>query len=458
MPQNLPKQNPQIPSALIWAQCITFVALYAVWMLYELMYFRRILLISGAVLALYPIYQYRAFFLKKRALPLWLMVSLFMWALFHLFFLSQDYPEQLMELRRIWKYASLGAVFALGLGLSIASIRSNSVNCKLFYFGLCSPLVIYLARYLLNVWGEEVGITIPSILRAYVPKTDYVAFCLPVLALTLGKISRNITLEASSGRRLPVEVVIYLTAIIFTLFIFYIQDTKNGIIYSVLFILIFIGITFSKKSSLMPHSKLMLIIVSSLVILATTYPHVQKNESWKSLIADVKVGMQLDKYPQWRYADEAGFPVNEYGNVVAGGNYLRAAWFKVGIKLAIENPLGYGLIEDSFKKFVKERWPDSSHRLSHSHSGWLDITLGIGFPGLVLIITALTLTIFQAKNSTTYWGQMMLWPLLANLLLWFTTEVSATITFCLLIFWIILASGLMLAEGNKGIDDRKRYY
>jgi hypothetical protein len=418
------------------------------------MFFRRIALITGAVLAIYPIYQYRAFFLQKRAIPVWLMIGLFIWALFHLFFLAHDYPAQLMELRRIWKYAGLGAVFALGLGLSLASIRRNSVNCNLFYFGLCSPLLIYLARYLLNAWGEEIGIITPSILRAYVPKTDYVAFCLPVLALTLAKILRNFTFGSNAGR-LSVEVVIYLMAIVFTLFVFYIQDTKNGIIYSVLIILVFIGAIFSQKSLLRFPQKLMIIIVASLIIIATIYPHIQKNESLKTLISDVKVGMQLDKYPQWRYAGEIGFPVNEYRDTVAGGNYLRAAWFKVGIQLAIENPLGYGLIEDSFKDLVKEKWPDSSDRLSDSHSGWLDIVLGIGFPGFILIITALIFNIFQAKGSATYWGQIIFWPLLANLLLWFTTEVSATITFCSLIFWILLASGLMLAEENKDVNARK---
>jgi hypothetical protein len=108
----IPNRSPHIPSPLIWMQCLAFGLLYAVWMLYELMYFRRILLISGSVLAIYPIYQYRHYFLQKSAIPIGFIVGLFLWALFHLFFLAQDYPAQLMELRRIWKYAGLGAIFA----------------------------------------------------------------------------------------------------------------------------------------------------------------------------------------------------------------------------------------------------------------------------------------------------------------------------------------------------------
>lgn len=463
------KQSPQIPSALIWAQCITFAMLYAVWMLYELLYFRRIFLISGAVLALYPIYQYRAFFLQKRALPLWLMVGLFLWALFHLFFLSQDYPAQLMELRRIWKYAGLGSVFALGLGLSLLSVSTDDAHSRqkngywvMIYFGLCLPILIYLLKYVLTTYGAVWGIAPPAFLKInfngnsayYVPKTDYIAFCLPVLAISLGQILRLLT----SGTRLVLSqyfaVSVYLLVISATLFLFNIQNTKNGIAYAVALIGLFLVLVLRRAPSIKLWHKLLLLMAAAAITVSMLYPHIQKNDSWRTLIADVKVGLQLDLYPQWKYAGEQGYPNNQFGKMVSVTNYERAAWSKVGAQLALQSPLGYGLVEDSFKRMVKAKWPEASPNLSHSHSGWLDLILGVGFPGFFCILFALLLNVWQSRRIAEPWKSLVFWALTANLILWVTTEVAATTSFSALIFWIGLSCGLTLTAQNLAIKTK----
>jgi hypothetical protein len=74
-------------------------------------------------------------------------------------------------------------------------------------------------------------------------------------------------------------------------------------------------------------------------------------------------------------------------------NYLRSAWGKVGIKLIAQNPLGYRLIERSFGCLAKINWPDSN--LHQSHSGWIDLTLGLGIPRIGLILTILLTLLYQ---------------------------------------------------------------
>ena len=163
LPSHVPEitsTNPpiRIPKPLIWVQCIAFMVLYGFWILPEIVGFRNTALVIGALAGLYPIYQYRSYFLQKRAIPIWLIVGLFAWATFHLFFLSQDYALQRLEYKRIWKYAAIGAIFALGLGLSLANANANNsakansnTNTKdqgsLFwpaiYLGLCLPVLTY---------------------------------------------------------------------------------------------------------------------------------------------------------------------------------------------------------------------------------------------------------------------------------------------------------------------------
>ena len=452
------KDSPKIPSALIWAQCITFALLYAIWMIYELLYFRRILLISGAVLALYPIYQFRSYFFQKTAIPLWLMVGLFLWALFHLFFLAHDYPAQLMELRRIWKYAGLGAIFALGLGLSLASLANQQIKpyWAIIYFGLCLPVLIYLLKYVLTMYGGLAGISAPAYLRInsnadsafYVPKTDYIAFCLPVLAISLGQIYSLIALHVRLRFDQYLQLMLFALVIAATLFLFSVQNTKNGIAYALLLIGLFLLLVFVKIHFLKFWHKLLLLLVVGIAALTLLYPHIQKNDSWRTLIADAEVGFQLEKYPQWKYAGEQGYPSNEYGKPVSVTNYERAAWSKVGVQLAIKDPLGYGLVEDSFKRMVKAQWPEASSNLSHSHSGWLDLILGLGLPGFLCILLALLLNIRQSGEVAEPWKSMVCWALTANVMLWVTTEVAATVSFSALVFWVSWSCGLTLIKQN----------
>jgi len=458
-------KQPFIPRALVYAQCVTFAALYGIWMIYELLYFRRILLISGAILSLYPIYHYRAYFLQKRAIPIWLIVGLFLWMIFHLFFLAQDYPAQLLELRRIWKYAGLGAIFALGLGLSLASSepKNRKIFWMIFYFGLCLPVLIHLCKYVLTTYGVTLGLIVPAFLSInvdsntafYIPKTDYIAFCLPVLALSLGQILRLLSWGAHLHWRQYLAGLIYLLNISATLFLFSVQNTKNGIVYSAILIGLFLILVLIRTSSVKLWPRLLLLVMVGVVAMSASYSSFQKNDSWRTLIADTKVGFRLEQYPQWKFAGEQGYPNNEYGKTVSVTNYERAAWSKVGIGLAVQSPLGYGLVEDSFKNMVKKEWPEASPHLSHSHSGWLDLILGLGFPGFICIFLALLLNIWESNEMAEPWKSVVFWALVANLMLWVTTEVAATVSFSALLFWVSLSSGLPLKDQVQAIKTAK---
>ena len=105
-------------------------------------------------------------------------------------------------------------------------------------------------------------------------------------------------------------------------------------------------------------------------------------------------------------------------------------------------------MEDSFKKMAKSNWPEVSPNLSHSHSGWLDVILAVGFPGFFCILGALVGAIALSRSTLEPWRSLVFWSLVSNLMLWVTTEVSATISFATLIFWVSWACGLMLIAGN----------
>lgn len=441
----------EIPIGVIFFQCITFVVLYSVWILPEIASWRNTSLIAGAVLGLYVSYQYRFLLLSKQALPIWLIGILFVWASFHLLFLSQNPALQLIEFKGIWKRAFLAVIFALGLGLSIANNteRIRKWAWPLIYFGLLMPTLIYLLKWILTFYGQSIfGLeSIPAFLRVYpnsqpfyVPKTDYVVFCLPTLAVALGQM-----LTVLQDRCIKWgQLLIYTASVAAVSFVFYGQNIKNGFVYeALLFILFLLMLVRASKKKWTPI-KVGIIAMILVGVIFVGQKHIQQNDSWATFAADAKIAVQLDRYQEWKFNGEKGYPINELGKTVSGTNYERIAWGLVGINLFQDNLLGYGLIENSFGPLVNKKWPESSIRLTHAHGGWLDLALGLGLPGITLVLTALTLALVRTRNLTTPWENLGRWVLLSTLLLWCTTEVSNNGNFDPLLFWITMTASLAL--------------
>ena len=441
-----------------------FAILYAVWALPATILIRHICLTAGALLGAYEIYQYRAVLFTKYALPIWLVLGLFTWASFHLLFLSNDLAPQLEEYTSIWKRTALGAIFASGLGLAISSRdpKKQSIYWPVFYLGLLSPTLIYILKYCLTHHGSNWGINVPEYLRLhygslpfYVPKTAYVCFCLPTLAVALGQLRRSI----GNHVWLSWENVMYGLTIPAVFFVFYGENIKNGVIYGVFLMLIFVAQVFLVDFKKHWIKKTLLAAILLMAGAGFIVNHIQKNASWQTFIVDAKIAIDTDHYDHWKFNGAKGYPNNEFGAMVSITNYERIAWGKEGLLLLTKNPLGFGLIERSFGHLAKKVWPESI--LHQSHSGWLDLALGIGIPGIALVFGSLALAMKElyqldlpennpksALNAVqgpfkAPWLSSCWWILLASLVMWCTTEISQKVFVDSLIFWIVLASSLV---------------
>jgi len=177
--------------------------------------------------------------------------------------------------------------------------------------------------------------------------------------------------------------------------------------------------------------------------------HIQKNDSWKTLFADIKVAQRLDDSDAWKDYGANGFPKNELGAVVSGTNYLRAAWAQAALDFIVEKPLGYGLIFKSFGAIALEKWPEST--LDTSHSAWLDLTLAIGIPGVTLIFLSGLLALISVQRAAPYfWATTAFWLLVSIALLMVTTEVSRKGYIEALLFLVLWTAGLGLQESKRG--------
>lgn len=442
-----------VPHRLTLTLSWLFAVLYGVWLLPNTVFTRNVCLIAGALLSLVVIIPRWRLLLQTRALPIWLIAGLFIWVTCHLFFIGQEYSTQLTEYTKSWKKIFISSVFAVGLGMAISSHLGDqkklTVYWRIIYLGLMLPVIIYFIKLGATVWAPFFGIELsPHLIISReiftdpfaVHRSGYVFFVMPALAIAIAKISQS----AVRGQFSLKENLIYIVIILMTTALFRVEDDRLGYLF-VAFFLLMAAIPVAKsaldKTSIFKLISLMLLFVSITSVGIIAY---RQNDQWKTLIADAKIGIQIDKYDAWKYSRKThpDLPLNEFKKQVSLSNYERTAWAIAGSRLAIQNPLGYGLMSQSFGHLSRLNWSDAE--TSWSHSAWLDFTLGYGFPGLFLMMFA---ALLACKNSTRMdapWSLIGLWGLGSLILIFFVKEVSSEVYISALIFLVLLVSGFAL--------------
>lgn len=447
-------------------QCCCFAILFPIWNIPHTNFLTDTCLIIGALLSIYLLNINRGFFRSREALPLWLTLLLFTWVLFHLLFLFNNYELQERELYSIWKRVILAFIFAIGFGISISQSLSKKRDWIIIYASLCGPTFIYLIKLTLSIIAENSNILLPEYLRIfsyrssvyYINKTDIVSFSLPLLAVIFGTVHINLSKNKEIDKK---SKIIYLISLFSVLFIYYINNIKNGFAYTIILLVTLTFILIKKKlvkfrKKNVNYIRLIINLHVLLILLFLLISHVQKNESWKYIIADSKVAIQVDHNDSWKFWQTDNYPLNEYGVKVSPSNYERISWGIVGLRLMAEYPLGYGLVERSFSYISKTKWPESS--LDQSHSGWIDLALGIGIPGCILTLITLFLIIgnlIKNQGYSTEWSIKVCWILYSLSLMWLTSEVSLKIHLICLFFWIGFGMGLSWQKDYKKAMDNK---
>lgn len=457
------KRINSIPTIYGIVLVVLFSLLWAIWIQPHTIALRHILLTLGSLLGSYVIGQNLRLFKTWRALPIYLIVLLFVWITFHLFFLSHQYELQLAEYFTIWKRIAWSAPFAIGLGITLGQshylrnlninfidegVTKHPITFWIFYAGIVAPTIIYLIRSLLMTFAANLGWHLPAFAMHWpiasstwhITKMSHVYFCLPALALAC---SQCISLQIQKTNHAFVLSILFVATILSVLTVFYLENTKNGFVYSAILItvmLIRIGLIRKSRWS-WRDSVISLSVVACMTILGVR--HVQQNDSWKTFSSDLRATKQIDEVDSWKYYGSRGYPINDLGKTVSVTNYERAAWAKVAIKMIGELPLGYGLVYKSFGYYGKDKWPDST--LFQAHSAWLDLTLGIGIPGVCLLLLAEVLALRNALQvSPRLWSESNLWLLLSISLLMLTTEVSFSPYVDALLFLILCTAGIGL--------------
>lgn len=127
-------------------------------------------------------------------------------------------------------------------------------------------------------------------------------------------------------------------------------------------------------------------LVSMFFLILCTLPllyNAKTDKRWYSLIETIPIAIDTENYTYWR--DNENPPVLKNGDIVDHSNYMRIAWAVRGIKYIKSDIFGIGYGKNVFGHAIQkyENSPKSI-RGSHSHSGVIDFTIGVGILGLLL--------------------------------------------------------------------------
>jgi hypothetical protein len=122
-------------------------------------------------------------------------------------------------------------------------------------------------------------------------------------------------------------------------------------------------------------------LAAGLVALASWHT----DKRWSGLAESYALGWTSES-TCWHNYVEANCPTTPSGAPLEESAYRRAAWAREAVRAIEQHPLGLGYGHDAFGRALQQRYGIAGW--GSSHSGWLDFALGVGLPGLVLLIVS----------------------------------------------------------------------
>lgn len=430
--------------------CLAIISLLllSVWPIPHTIGIRNILLGLGFLISLFVLWDKRHLLTWKKSLPTVIILIFFLWLIFHYFFLSMDPSAQIKELQSTWLRSFLAGFIAFSLAMLLSK---KPIWRVCLYLGVLVPVIVYLYSY------AQVVIATKNILHVnFTGLIDHkiVLGCVGVLftAIAFGIFSFWSTKNQKLTILKTMGGMLLLLGIVASLASFILVNTRNGVgafvILMSLWILAYLFQSIKSKKYLLPFIFLLLLIALSGFAIQK---HLMLNSQWNTLLADIKVAYQIDKFDHWQ-SQAKGYPQNEMGAIVNVSAYERTAWATAGFRYLSQNPMGAGLLGDSLKRMAAKNGIES-HSLRFTHSGWIDLTLAVGVPGFLLLMLSMGTSFYWAMKRQTEIASVTVWLLVAITLYWLIAELATNKHFVEMLIFMLVFLGTVNAYDESKIDD-----
>ena len=453
--------------APVWSKYLALACaagLLAVWTLPGTIALRHLFLVLGFIASLLILRQNSSRLIQKSAWPVWLLPVFYCWLLIHLAFFSHEFSAQLSELRSVWARSLVSSLIGLSVGLLLQAtanpteaqskplsqqqVRLNSYSTIILFLGLSAPTWIIFVGYLLAMLQSGQGMQFDIyqyLYNLYRIKPAYVIFV--TLSLPLCFI---LLLRALHHQEAKWWIALSPLTILLTPFGGFFIGSKNAMVIFALTVLLFlIGVVRSLVR--LPKLSYGSVAAFLLIVIVTSYgmhKHLERTNSWLALSDNMQIGMDIDHYDFWKNREAFPRPVNSKGQLVDISTYERTAWFTAGTRLLKENPMGYGLTHHSFGTLALAKWPDfykpQGNLKGATHSGWLDLALGVGIPGVAIIFLCLLASWVRSFKYNGLWFTYTSWTIPLLLFTYLIAELGEGHFLEILFFMAAFFGGLTL--------------
>lgn len=197
-------------------------------------------------------------------------------------------------------------------------------------------------------------------------------------------------------RLLPVPLLSMLGLIVLGLICTWMIQARNGLVGLGSLLLSCLVIVWLERKVQARAGRLAIILALILgLFVAFAWANYKTDARWQKFEESVKLGWQLDASGAWINKARHPYPLMANGQQVDVSAYERTAWIRSGASLALQHPLGVGYDRSSYGRARSLHYgSDAQDGVGdHSHSGMIDLVLGIGIPGGLLWSTFLVMLI-----------------------------------------------------------------
>jgi O-antigen ligase len=344
--------------------------------------------------------------LHALAVPAILLALLTAWMYFVAFVISPETGWSLDEISSQW-WRALVAVLA---GALVATAAGENPGLKR---GVLIVLLAALVAHIVYVDFQAVqGLLAPGSpgrmagLTEGPDKSNYLTNVL--FGFLLAELFFRVVLKR---RVLPLPDAVFAAVMVLAVVSVFAERTRNGMITLVLMLLL-LGWCFLRerrvrmnKLAVSAGIAAMTVIVLGGVALVVS---ARQSSNWNELIDTVPIAWDTEHYKAWQEGNQAEWPKLPNGQTVDVSLYLRVAWLKEGLLLVRDHPFGVGFGRNAFGHGLKAKYGRGG---GHSHSGLLDMAIGLGIPGALLWLG------FFASLATVAWRRHRAGPNYAAILL-----------------------------------------
>ncbi|WP_147693494.1 O-antigen ligase family protein [Vogesella mureinivorans] len=179
--------------------------------------------------------------------------------------------------------------------------------------------------------------------------------------------------------RFPLWYLLAIGALMF--FASFHAGARNGLIGLSYLVLSFTFIyVLTHRQQLSRARLVVLLLVVSIGMVGFVSKAIQKDARNQIFVQSVTMGWQDRDGLGWLRM--APFPLLEDGRAVDSSAYERVAWIRAGLDLVAERPMGYGYDRRAFSQALFS--VGKPNQIGHSHSGFIDMVVGLGVPGVLL--------------------------------------------------------------------------